>query len=388
MTTLAADPPLAAQQAAIRESGWGERYRFFQPHNFMFWVYLWLLVLGGSAMLSQMAGQFGGFQDAIVTGYVAFALFTIPFWLALNYLDRYRAVPGKVRVMAFLWGGLVGTFTLAQPANAAVLTLYAKLFGQPWAQDWGAGLTAPFTEEIAKGAGVLVIIVLAPRVVRSAFDGLIIGAFIGLGFQVFEDVTYVVTGAQSAFGAAQGQTALHMVTTRALTGLTSHTLYSALFGMGLVWLVGRPSEPRRIGRGLLFVLGALLVHGLWDAMGALAGGSSTLSALYFLLVPGLAIVLFIVAVRWSSVRPRDWMRDLLRPEAERGTISEDELTALSGNHRQRKAYIKAAKGHKSHVHARHVLAAATDLARQLARDGGRETPDVAFARAEVARVRG
>ncbi len=148
MTTLTADPALTAQQEAIRESGWGERYRFFQPHNFMFWVYLWLLVLGGTAMLSQMAGQFGGFRDAIVTGYVAFALFTVPFWLALNYLDRYRAVPGKVRVMAFLWGGLVGTFTLAQPANAAVLTLYAKLFGQPWAQDWGAGLTAPFTEAL------------------------------------------------------------------------------------------------------------------------------------------------------------------------------------------------------------------------------------------------
>ena len=42
---------------------------------------------------------------------------------------------------------------------------------------------------------------LAPKVVRSAFDGFIVGGFVGLGFQIFEDVSYVINGAQGGFGA-------------------------------------------------------------------------------------------------------------------------------------------------------------------------------------------
>jgi protease PrsW len=41
---------------------------------------------------------------------------------------------------------------------------------------------------------------IAPRVVGTAFDGFIIGAMAGLGFQVFENVLYVFQAAQSSFG--------------------------------------------------------------------------------------------------------------------------------------------------------------------------------------------
>ena len=50
-----------------------------------------------------------------------------------------------------------------------------QAFGASFAFDWGAALTAPINEELAKGAGVLLLLVLAPRLVRSPFDGLILG---------------------------------------------------------------------------------------------------------------------------------------------------------------------------------------------------------------------
>lgn len=64
------------------------------------------------------------------------------------------------------------------------------------------------------------------------------------------------------------------------------------------------------------------------------------------------------------------------------------LGALAGSHRDRRRFVKAA-GHRPRARrrVRHVLHAATDLAEEIARAGGAETPEVAFARREVRRLR-
>ena len=91
-------------------------------------------------------------------------------------------------------------FWIALPANTALLEIWTKAGGTEFATKWAAGLTAPINEEFAKALGLVLLIGLAPRLVRSAYDGFIIGAFIGLGFQVFEDVLYVYNGAAQSFG--------------------------------------------------------------------------------------------------------------------------------------------------------------------------------------------
>ena len=179
-----------------------------------------------------------------------------------------------------------------------------------------------------------------------------------------------------------------MIITRAVVGLTSHTVYSALFGMGLVWFLGRPTEkPRRL-LGLLFMASSMLIHGLWDATAALTGGHGALLPLFLLGIPVFAIVVFFLALRYSSEHTRHWMHDILAPEVARGTLTDAELDAVAGRHKDRKAFVKSAHGHKSHAHAKHVVAAATDLGERLAADRGEDTPAVQFARSEVSRVRG
>ena len=123
-----------------------------------------------------------------------------------------RALPGAVAAAAappqplhratgraagdgFAWGGIAAPFWIALPANTALLEIWTKVGGTAFAADWAAGLTAPINEEWGKALGLVLLIGLAPRLVRSAYDGFIIGAFIGLGFQVFEDVLYVYNGA-------------------------------------------------------------------------------------------------------------------------------------------------------------------------------------------------
>ena len=160
---------------------------------------------------------------------------------------------------------------MAANANDAMLALYSKNFGQVWALNWGAGLAAPFTEEFAKGAGLLLLIALAQRHVRTAFDGFILGAFIGLGFQIVEDITYAMTSAGTQFGANQIGASVGTIILRMLTGVAAHILYSAIFCAGVVYLVGRPAEPRKIGRGLVLIAIPMLLHGTWDSVAAIAG---------------------------------------------------------------------------------------------------------------------
>ena len=53
--------------------------------------------------------------------------------------------------------------------------------------------------DCGKGIGIVVLLALAPRLVRTATDGLLLGAFIGLGFQTSEDFLYSVVGATQGF---------------------------------------------------------------------------------------------------------------------------------------------------------------------------------------------
>jgi RsiW-degrading membrane proteinase PrsW (M82 family) len=290
-------------------------------------------------------------------------------------------------VVAFLWGGFAATSAMAANANDAILALYGKTFGQVWALNWGSALAAPFTEEWAKGSGLLLLIALAPRQVRTAFDGLILGAFIGLGFQIVEDITYAMTSAGTQFGANQVGASIGTIVLRMVSGVAAHILYSAIFCAGMVYLLGRPAEPRKIWRGLLLIAIPMLLHGTWDSLGAVAGPS----ALKFI---GLIIAVIIIALailnrvyRLTVQRERDFVRDVMAPEEARNVITAAELDAMAGDRKARKAYRKANRKRHDRRRARYVLNAAYALAEELAAARGADTDRVRFARSEVARIR-
>ncbi|MCU0268483.1 MAG: PrsW family intramembrane metalloprotease [Acidimicrobiales bacterium] len=377
----------ADRSAAIEASGFGRTFSLVQTHNMGFWVYLLLVVVGLLAMFQQFQGPLAAFEGSLVFSVGLFAAYTVPFWLFLRHIDRFDSVPEKLAVAAFVYGGVVATFAMATYANNAVISLWGKANGQQFAADWAAALTAPFTEELAKASGLVLLVLLAPRLIRTAFDGLIVGAFLGLGFQVFEDVIYGVHSAYGDFGVDAVASTYTTSVMRVVVGLTSHWTYSAIFCAGLIYVIGRPDEPRRIGRGLLLMFAAMALHGLWDATGGLAGISPILFPLVYLFVPVTLIALFVWIYKTSVVTERRWMRELMEPEVALGVLTQADVDALAGSRKQRKAYVKAHAGHKSHVHAKHVLDAAGDLATQIARDGGADSDRVRFARAELLRVK-
>jgi RsiW-degrading membrane proteinase PrsW (M82 family) len=376
VSTLADD-----RRRAIEQSGWGEDFRLVQPHNLAFWVYCLLVVVGAVVLSGQISIAAAAYSGALISGVIAFGLLAVGYLWFIHYEDRYTTVPAKLAAAGFVWGAVAAIGAFALLGNDAVMSLYSKTFGASFAYDWGAALTAPVDEELAKGAGVLLLLTLAPRLVRSPFDGLILGAFVGLGFQISEDISYAFIGAANSFGdvgAAWGT-----IVVRTLSSISSHWMYTAVFGAGLVWFVGRPDVPARKWLGAGLMLTAMLMHGLWDASAAIAG-SSDLGWLVPTLVTTGLISVFVWIYRSAVPIEREWMRELMAPEVQSGVVTRAELDALAGSRSTRRGYVRAQPNRQT---AERVLAAETDLARQIARDGGAETPGVQRARAALAQTR-
>jgi RsiW-degrading membrane proteinase PrsW (M82 family) len=369
------------RRRAIEQSGWGEEFRLVQPHNLAFWVYC-LLVLAGAVVLSgQISIAAAAYSGALISGVIAFGLLGVAYLWFIHYEDRYTTVPPKLAAAGFVWGAVAAIGAFALLGNDAVMSLYAKTFGASFGFDWGAALTAPIDEELAKGAGVLVLVTLAPQLIRSPFDGLILGAFVGLGFQISEDISYAFIGAADACGDTGAAWATIVV--RTLASIPSHWMYTGIFGAGLIWFIGVPDVPARKGLGASLMLTAMVMHGLWDASGAIAG-SSVFGWIVPMSVAAVLIAVFVWVYQSTVPIEREWMRELLAPEVTLGVVTPAELDALAGPRSTLRRYLRTQPSRRA---AADVLDAETHLAHQIARDGGADTAAVQQARAAVARAR-
>ncbi|WGL52454.1 PrsW family intramembrane metalloprotease [Nocardioides sp. BP30] len=397
ITDEGADAPethalLTRRTDAIEESGWGNRFHLFQPRNVCLWIYLLLLAMGARQLYELAAPTAGVFAEANLAAVGSAGVFCLVFLLFLHHADRYERTPALLAVTAFVGGGIGAPWAMALSGNGALMNLYAKSFGQAWATDWRAGLSAPFVEETAKGAVFVLLLGLAPLVIRTVYDGLIVGAYVGLGFQVLEDMLYGQQSAYQSFGIHQVDSVLQTFVLRSATGVASHAMYTALFSAGVIYLVGTRAQPRRIGRGLLLALTAMVLHGVWDSMPAVADGNALGVILLMVLITVTSVVVLFVALRWGARRERGWLRDVLAPEVANGTITEVELLAVAGEREHRRRDRKAAVSGRSDGVTRrrekHVLAASLDLAHDLSTGKGQDTPQVEHSRAEIHRLRG
>ena len=378
---------LAARSVAVAESGWGARFRLIQPRNLAFWVYASLVgygVLTASKAFYLASPVYGG---TLLVAAILFGCYASLLWWLTLRIDRYAHRPRVLIVLAFLWGAFAATFTMAARANTPIQSLWAKAFGEAWSIDWGAGLTAPFDEELAKGAGLVLLIVLAPRLVCTAFDAFVFGAFIGLGFQILEDMQYAVNAAGAQFGANPVSNALPTIVLRIGSGIGTHILYSAVFCTGLVYCLGRPTEPPRRVRGLILMTSAMLLHGVWDDLGGLVGSASALLPIMNVVLIAVACLVANRAFNLAVPRERQYMRAVMEPEALSGVITREELDSLSGDSRARSRYRRARHGHDDKQQRRRLLLAAHDLAVELIKSGGRDTTRVASTRNELASAR-
>jgi RsiW-degrading membrane proteinase PrsW (M82 family) len=187
-------------------------------------------------------------------------------WWLLRVARPLRAPARTWSAAAVIWGATAAT-GCALSANQGLTGLWAKGAGVAFASNWSAALTAPVNEELLKAAGVVLIVLAAPRVIRGPMDGMIYGALTGLGFQVMENVTYSLnaiplTGATNPAAAA----AVTAVVRVGLTGLGSHWAMTAVAGAGVGYLAARGLRGGAL-RAAACLAAAMAMHLLFDAPG-------------------------------------------------------------------------------------------------------------------------
>ena len=144
-----------------------------------------------------------------------------------------------------IWGGVVA-LTFSGIANSCVLSFLQHVVPAATVDSWGAALVAPVNEELYKGAGLVLIYLMARREFDGVMDGLVYGAMIGLGFQVMENVQYFMFAAAESGGGQLGSVVsmffLRVVLSRPLQ---PHAVHRAL-GFGFAYFVTQ--RDRAAGR--------------------------------------------------------------------------------------------------------------------------------------------
>ncbi len=269
MTAVSAES-LERRRAAIAVSGWGARFEFFQPHNACFWVYLGLVASGLWYVVTAVQATRGAFNEAYATALVSSGLFTLAFLWFLRWSDRWERTPAALAAAAFVGGGVAAPFAIAITGNSAIMSIYTKVFGQAWATDWQAGLTAPFVEETSKGAIFLLMMGLAPcdpdrfgradrrRLCRARLPdprGHLLRAELGV---------------RAVRRAPVRGRARDVRAARRHRHPLARALHRAVRGRADLRRSARPlSRAGSVGDALM--LAAMLLHGVWDSAAAIGG---------------------------------------------------------------------------------------------------------------------
>jgi hypothetical protein len=214
---------------------------------------------------------------------------------------------------------------------------------------------------------VVAVALIARSQVNSVLDGVVYGALVGLGFQIVEDIVFAV-GAVALAG--QGDHVQPVVATFLLrgflSGMWSHTLFGALAGAGIGYLVVRTdrSVGRRAGVALLAVLGAWASHVLWNSPLFDDGlGNGSLALLAVLLFKGLPpLVLILLLVRAVHDREAAYYVAQLATLRDPELITDAELGVLGSGARR-----AAARRHAAHRAGRRARSTVRRLQRCQAR---------------------
>ncbi|ROP30968.1 PrsW family intramembrane metalloprotease [Couchioplanes caeruleus] len=354
-----------------------------------FWIVI-AVVLAGAARTSLIAARFAqAYPLALITATALFALLAVPFWFIVSELDFLEREPPALLILAFAWGALVST-AVSIPGSAALDDLMAKLGSPHLAADWGAALAGPTVEEIAKALGVVAIVLVARAQVNSVLDGVVYGAMVGLGFQIVEDIVYAM-GAVALAG--RGDHVEPVVTTFLLrgfvSGVWSHTLFGALAGAGIGYLVVRADRLARvrIGVAMLGVLGAWASHVLWNSPLLRDGlGNGAVALLAVLVLKGLPpLLLTWLLVRSAHDREADYYTAQLATLDDPELVTPAELDALRSGSRRASArwHARVRAGLRAWAAVRRLQRAQARLAVEISRG----TPDLSRRCQEVRRHR-
>ena len=297
-------------------------------------------------VLNMSRAVFVFLPQALLALVLCVVVFAVGFWV-LRRVRPVRSPSLIVSVTAAVWGASAVT-GVATYANTGMSGLWGQILGFEQAGSWGAALTAPLNEELLKLVGVVIIAVVFSRAVRGPVDGFVVGALVGLGFMVVENMFHALNSISLTGGLAPTLSVVQTMGVRVfLTGLGSHWALTGIAGtaVGLVAPFGRRPGVRRVVGALLLVLLAMFLHGIVDAP-LLTSGVGTLVKVVLVFVCAMAVYF---TVRHTHRRR---VREALSEEGQALGMRRSAATALAGRHGRRRELGHVARPERAAVRKR------------------------------------
>jgi len=280
----------------------------------------------------------------------------------IHRMQRYRRLPAWLLLAVFGWGVLIAAgfayllnnwYTdyapahLANTINPADPGAIAQL-----SHDFKLGLFAhaAIIEELGKVAGVAAAVLLFRKHIDGVVSGVVLGAAVGLGFNLSETLDYM-SGPGSAYQyfARQG-----------LTLLAGHTAFAALAGAG-IGVARQLAEPRlrriAISGGLIGAIGGHFANNVLLAWYNSDGRSwlhpsptvdaLALQPLMLIILQGPVVAMYLILLRQGLRSQAGGLGDQLRAEAATGlgAVTQAEVPILLTPTRRLWLKIALLRGH-------------------------------------------
>src|SRR5262249_5073384 len=139
-------------------------------------------------------GEHGRMPQAPAFIVVAAIVPPVAYALLLAAFERRRPRPWPALMASFAWGAVVAA-TCSARANELLVGQLGVFTDAPPARAVGATVGGPVIEEALKGAGLVLLLALRPALLSSVRDGILHGAWIGLGFDLAENLDYLTLAA-------------------------------------------------------------------------------------------------------------------------------------------------------------------------------------------------
>lgn len=192
----------------------------------------------------------------VLAGVALLAIYAVPAVWGLFRASRSWSLDWRLILMALLTGLFI-TGWLASYGNEWLGVFWQAVLPEKVYTDWEAALTAPVVEEFLKTSFAFFCLYFF-----KAFDKrhvFMVGLATGLGFQIIEDIAYVVS--ESSLDIEAGI----LVAISRITGLlASHYLYSALLTLGLYLLFSK-AKDLPAWKIYLWAFGPLVLHFIWNS---------------------------------------------------------------------------------------------------------------------------
>lgn len=188
-------------------------------------------------------------------------LYIIPAAIIIYKLQKNWQVNWFTLIFAFL-GGLLIAGWVAGYANSAVHDwIQNHLSSANLLYHFEDAIFAPLIEEPLKLAAVLFALYMVPS--KSYKSILLVAIVAGLGFQISEDFSYILSDLPDGFSYT-----VSGILGRTFGSVSSHWLYTSLLSLGVLMLWRLPKEghdkPLRL-KALGFALAGFLAHFIWNS---------------------------------------------------------------------------------------------------------------------------